>query len=65
MNLGNNIRETTYLNNLISANEDFKDRASNYVGRKPFYEAFSGGMATTDKKKIIFIGIIDVFTQYG
>jgi len=33
--------------------------------RKPFYEAQNGGLLTVDTKKIMFIGIIDIFTSYG
>jgi hypothetical protein len=33
--------------------------------RIPFFEEDSGGILTIDKKKIIFISIIDLFTQYG
>jgi hypothetical protein len=35
------------------------------VDRKPFFESHNGGLITVDKKKIIFLGIIDTFTAYG
>lgn len=66
MNKGNNIRETTYINKLIFIEEKLdteEDRRS--LRRKPFFEFHSGGMETVDKKKILFLGIIDIFTQYG
>jgi hypothetical protein len=31
----------------------------------PFFEEDSGGLLTIDGKKIIFVSIIDLFTQYG
>ena len=33
--------------------------------RIPFYEKDFGGLYTYDKNQIIFIAIIDIFTQYG
>jgi len=41
------------------------DDPSNNSTRKPFFEANNGGIATVDRKKIVFFGIIDIFTQYG
>lgn len=33
--------------------------------RKPFFESHNGGLMTVDKNKILFFGIIDIFTTYG
>jgi 1-phosphatidylinositol-4-phosphate 5-kinase len=41
------------------------DNPTKIPKRKPFYESHNGGMITVDKKKIIFFGIIDIFTEYG
>lgn len=35
------------------------------IVRKPFFEYSQGGLGCVDQKKIIFVGIIDIFTQYG
>ena len=32
---------------------------------KAFYESIDGGIVSKDKKKIIFVGIIDILTHYG
>lgn len=57
-----------FKNNLFSMREDKFDASedtSKNVIRKPFFESYNGGLITVDKKKIIFIGIIDIFTSYG
>jgi hypothetical protein len=33
--------------------------------RKPFFEVYKGGIVGSDAKKVYFIGVIDIFTQYG
>lgn len=33
--------------------------------KKKFYEAFKGGIESTDQSKIYFFGIIDIFTYYN
>jgi 1-phosphatidylinositol-4-phosphate 5-kinase len=44
-----------------------KDLTYNYniEIRKPFFEKDRGGLQSLDGKKIYFIGIIDIFTNYG
>lgn len=41
------------------------DDSKNKGKRIAFYEKNCGGLITLDEKKIIFIAIIDLFTQYG
>jgi len=38
---------------------------SNFIPRKPFYEKDFGGLLSYDRKCIYFMGIIDIFTDYG
>jgi len=46
--------------------EKFEDEElTKNVVRKPFFESHNRGLITVDKKKIIFLGIIDTFTTYG
>jgi hypothetical protein len=33
--------------------------------RFPFYEKYNGGLLSEDGKKIYFLAVIDIFTQYG
>lgn len=59
--------QDAFRNNLVSMREEkyeVEDTAKNVI-RKPFFESYNGGLITVDKKKIIFIGIIDFFTAYG
>ena len=42
-----------------------KNYDENLDARHPFYESYKGGLLGSDAKKVYFIGIIDIFTQYG
>ena len=61
-----NIQET-FKQGLIGLKEEKyeTEEEKKIVKRKPFFEICNGGMATVDKNKIIFLGIIDIFTEYG
>ncbi len=57
----------SFKNKLLSMRKvkyEAEDEIKNGI-RKPFYEAQNGGLLTVDTKKIMFIGIIDIFTSYG
>ena len=47
----------------IRYNHDFEQSLA--PTRVKFYEAFEGGMLSTDGTKIYYIGIIDILTAYG
>lgn len=51
-NVGNKLSDSNLNNNEIRI-------------RKPFYEATNGGLLSKDYKSLYFVGIIDIFTQYG
>jgi hypothetical protein len=42
-----------------------KNKKSDFVERKPFFENNNGGLLSRDGKKIYFLGVIDIFTQFG
>jgi 1-phosphatidylinositol-4-phosphate 5-kinase len=48
-------------------NTDFESRQSNVIPEnyKKFYEQNEGGLRSLDGKRIFYIGIIDVFTEYN
>ena len=48
-------------------NTDYESRQSNVIPEnyKKFYEQNDGGLKSLDGKRIFYIGIIDVFTEYN
>lgn len=42
----------------------FRQESTNPVGYKKFYEANEGGLSSIDGKKVYYMGIIDIFTEY-
>jgi hypothetical protein len=45
--------------------DNYLSRDPNDRVRYPFFEEYKGGILGSDGKKVYFIGIIDIFTQYG
>lgn len=69
LDMNNGIGEdskTTLMENLnVGVNRPPGDYDSENVARLPFSETNKGGILSNDYKKIYFIGIIDIFTEYG
>ena len=42
----------------------FRQESTMPVGHKKFYEAHEGGLSSIDGKKVYYMGIIDIFTEY-
>jgi len=61
-NLKNQLFNTYVENNKFNLK---KNHDENHDVRHPFYESYKGGLLGSDAKKVYFIGIIDIFTQYG
>ena len=36
-----------------------------YENNKQFYEVYEGGLLSSDKQHIYYMGVIDIFTQYN
>ena len=63
---GSNLKDQL-LNNHVEHNKINlrKNHDENNDIRHPFYESYKGGLLGSDMKNVYFIGIIDIFTQYG
>ena len=44
---------------------DRQSTMSLYENTKQFYEVYEGGLLSSDKQHIYYMGVIDIFTQYN
>jgi 1-phosphatidylinositol-4-phosphate 5-kinase len=64
--INKNIYDNKIENIDLNVNNSLNSNSKNLKEKRiPFYEKDFGGLFTYDQKKIIFIAIIDIFTEYG
>jgi hypothetical protein len=65
---GSNLKDKLLNTNYERTEYKLRDGISNSgesIARHPFFESHKGGLLGSDGKKVYFLGVIDIFTQYG
>lgn len=61
----NNGKKSNVKDKIILETKTVFESENEKFGRQPFFEVHHGGLLSKDSKKTFFIGIIDLFTEYG
>ena len=65
MSEAESVREISGYNSQNSIYNSYCNNTDMYSIQKKFYEKNEGGLYNTDRSKIYYLGIIDIFTEYN